>query len=433
MPSSDIRPLAASALGGNRSGADIVLCVVGATDDLGPLPEGVLTQSTALCMAIQTDPKLQQALARVRGAEADAKQLRLLPNPVLALTVRFREGGGSPIITPIIAADLASLLSRPRQTSAADNLLRAACADALSATLDIVAQTRQAYTSAQSRDAQLVALRERMEAVRKMVGVANARLKAGEAARGDLLTLQAQQSTAELDLADRELDRQTDRLLLMRLIGQPSADIERPLEPLTEPAPLSASESAWVSAAMKHRPDIQARQWDLAALQDREALAAFFPWDKVDVGVEAERDQTWSLGPTIGLALPFFDTGIATRQAAFAKRIEARHKVTEVRRLAIEETRRAWRTYRVAQGSLVRVKTELLPLQTQRRDLFQKAYQAGEGDLVSYLLAQTDLNDTQQKWIELQRKAAAALADLERAAGGAGVAAETEGRPAGIP
>jgi cobalt-zinc-cadmium efflux system outer membrane protein len=312
-PRADVRERAVVALGHDRAGADIVLCIEGLPDDVTAIDAtSPLSLPAALKLAIESDPKLQQALARVRAAEAEAQQARLLPNPVVSLVVRLRSGGGSPIITPALAGDLAALLKRPRAASAADNALRGAAGDALGAAIDVVAETRKAYLDAQAQDAMLDAIRQRADIMRQMVGVARARLEAGAGTKLDTLTLDAQRLAVDQEIADVELDRQTRRLALLRLIGQPSADIERKLDPWADAATtIRAPESAWVSAAMAHRPEVQARQWELASLGDREALAAFFPWEKLEAGAEAERDVQWSVGPAIVAPLPMFDMGTA--------------------------------------------------------------------------------------------------------------------------
>jgi outer membrane protein TolC len=439
VPAVRVADRASAALGPDAAGAAVLLRVEGLPDDLTGDRAGPLTLPAAMRQAIESSPRLQQALARVRAAEAGAVQARLLPNPVATLVVRFREGGGSPVVTPAVAADLANLLRKPREAAAADHELRAAAAEALAAALDAAADARKAYAEAQAQDALLAALRERLETVGQMVGVARARVEAGAAARLDLLTLDGQRVAVEQEIADAEPDRQTKRLALLRVAGQPSADVDRPLDPWRDdppagddarPAPADAAaaevERGWVNAALRHRPEVEARRWDLAALGDRQALAAFFPWDKLEAGAEAERDVDWSVGPAVSVPLPVFDRGDAAARAAFARRVEARHKLAEVRRQVIEEARRGFRTYAAARASVARVRDALLPIQARRREQVQGAYQAGEVDLATLLLAENDLHEAREKLVEQRRKAAVALIDLQRAAGGAGVAVEPD-------
>ncbi|QOV89769.1 TolC family protein [Humisphaera borealis] len=424
-------------MGPDGTGVSVALATEGFPDDQTWSDDpAVLPLTTALRHVLETDPKLQQSLARVRIAEAEALQARLLPNPVLTVVVRFREGGGSPIIAPSIAADLIAILRKPRQAMAADHALQSAAADALATAIDLIAETRKAYVDVQAQDALLEALRERSSVVRRMVAVAKARLEAGDATRLDLLTLQGQQLTVEQEIADAALERQSKRLILLRLLGHPSGDLEYALDPLPDAPPetaVKASEAQWMSAAMNHRPEIEAIGWNLAALGDQEALAAFFPWDKLDAGIEAERDSAWSVGPSVALPLPLFDTGDAAKQSAFAKRVEARHKLTAIRRQVLTEVRISYRTFIAAGASLTRVREQLLPVQVQRRDQIEAAYKAGEVDLASLLLADNDVNDAREKLIELRHRVSTALTELERSVGGSGVAQNVAKSPADFP
>src|SRR5436190_15648809 len=51
--------------------------------------EGTLTLQDAVRRAMLHDPRLQAALAQVQVTQADAMQARLLPNPILSVSVRM--------------------------------------------------------------------------------------------------------------------------------------------------------------------------------------------------------------------------------------------------------------------------------------------------------------------------------------------------------
>lgn len=184
--------LAGCQTAGGRGGAgDEVAAALGGSGIavVAHRPEGVdaaddpagdaLTLPEAVRRAVAHDPAVQVALAKVRSAVADARQTRLLPNPVLSLAFRFPEGGGDPIVEAGLAADLLSLLQRPRRMSAADNRLRGASAGVLTAALDTVAEVQQAYTSAQAVEAELAVLRERRQLAERLLAGARARAAPG--------------------------------------------------------------------------------------------------------------------------------------------------------------------------------------------------------------------------------------------------------------
>jgi len=397
--------------------------------EAGPLdepgaPGPSLTRADAVRLALAGDPDLQVALAKVRSAEADARQARLLPNPVLSVVVRFREGGAdSPIITPSLTTDLLAILQQPTRTRAADRRLRATAADALTAVLDVTAGVEEAYEAAQSLDAQVAVLADRRALFDRLLNVARARLEAGEGTRLDVTTAQGERLAVEEQLAERELQRRTKRLALARLIGRPSDPAQWQLDPWQPPAGVSTEETAWVNAALANRPEVQARRWELAAAGDAAALAGSDVWKGLEAGAEFERDVTWSGGPSVAAPIPLFDWGQAAKAKARAAQIQARHELTKARRAVVEETRSALATLVTSQAALARVRSELVPLQQQRRQQAEALYRAGEADLTSLLVAEQGVQDAREREVLLGETAASALAKLHRAVGGRSVAA----------
>ncbi len=392
----------------------------------GPLDETeaagtILTLAEAVRRSATTDPSIQAALARVRMALADATQARLLPNPMLDLVLRWPEGGGSPIVEAVLVQDLISILQAPRKSSAADNRLRQAAADALTVALDVTSETQERYATVQALDELMPVLEQRRTLLAKLVDLARVRLNAGEGTREDVTVLEAQFVELEVDLAVRDQDRRDERLRLARLIGEPSSAAGWTLDPWSAPRRVEG-EAAWVEAALANRPEIQSLKWELAALGDDLALAALLPWDGASGGLMAERDDGWSVGPEVSLPIPIFDMGQARRDRVTAEQIEARHRLTRARRAAVEEVRRAWESLARTEANLGRVRRELVPLQEQRRTLAETAFRFGQSDATSVFLAEQDLRAAQARAVDLERQTTIALVRLQRAVGGAGVA-----------
>jgi cobalt-zinc-cadmium efflux system outer membrane protein len=263
----------------------------------------------AVRRALRNDPAVQAALARTRAALADARQARLLPNPVVSVAFRFPEGGGKPVIEAGLAADLVSLLFKPRQVSAADHRLRTASSEALTTVLNTVAEVQDCYTTVQALDAQMVNLDERMKLVRRLLDLARARVQAGESGRLDVITLDSERASLDVEITQAALERREARLALARLLGQPSAAADWQLMPWSPPSSMSLSESAWVATALERRPEVQARRWELAALGDEAAIARFSVLEGSEVGVDSERDPDWSVGPSASVPIPLLDWG----------------------------------------------------------------------------------------------------------------------------
>jgi cobalt-zinc-cadmium efflux system outer membrane protein len=388
-------------------------------------------------LAVEHDPQLQMAVARLRGALADARQARLLPNPVLSVVFRYPEGGGKPVVEAGLAADLVSLLTRPRRVGAADARTRAAAADVMKAAIDAVAGVQERYVAVQALEARLAVLRERRALVGRLAEIARSRLEAGEGGRVDVTTLEVEGAALEVDVIDRAGELRDERLALARLVGKPSDAADWRVEPWVEGGGKVATERAWVAAALAARPELQARRWELAALGDDMAVARLAVFDGAGFGVNAERDAgSWSAGPAASsVPLPIFDWGQARREKVSARVAEARHGLTQAGREVIEEVRRAYAGLASARAAVDKVRGDVVPLQKRRREQVEAAYRVGGADVTAVLVAEQQSQEVRERLVEFEARVRVAVVRLERAVGGPGTAAVIGGpttRRAGV-
>jgi outer membrane protein TolC len=375
----------------------------------------------AVMLTLRHDPRVQAALARVRAAEAEARQARLLPNPIVSVMYRFPEGGvGEAMIDASIMADVVAVLTLPRSVSAADHRLRAACEDALAAVLDALADARQQYAAAQAADAQVELVRDRRATARRLADVARSLVETGNASSAELLAAEAGVDELDAEAFEVSAEAHHQRLALARLIGEPSSPARWTLDPPAAVVAPALSEADWIDRALRRRPDVRAARWQLAALGDESALAATGVLEGTSAGVSAEREERRRVGPSVMFPLPLFDWGRDRRDRAKAMRIEGRHKLTQARRQAVEDVRRAVVELSSAQAAMDVVQSRLIPHQQQRRERAQAAFESGVTGLVPVLMAEQDLQKAIRQQIELRQKAAGAIARLHRAAGGAG-------------
>ena len=400
----------------------------GPTDAAGEEPDQ-LTLGAASRLALLNSSEIQASLAKVRGAEADSHQARLLPNPIVTVVFRAKLSGGSEIITPSLSEDLLGILFQPRRAQAADHRLLAAAGEALTTVLTTLADVQEKYHEVQANDAALAVLKQRHDLLDHLREIAKARLQGGEGIGLDVTTVEAQLLNLETDIKLKEIDRHESRLTLTRLIGRPSGAAEWKLTPWEAPPRVTIAQKDWIAAALNGRPEIQSRRWELAALDDEAALAGFAVWEGTTIGVEAERDVNWVVGPAVSVPLPVFDFGGAKRDKAITAVIESRHRFTQTRRLIVEEVRKAYDTFVSTQALAARTRDELMPLEEKRVKQAEAAYKAGESDLTTVLVAQEELQDAKLKLVELQHKSSVAYVRLQRAAGGPGAAEQIRGKP----
>ncbi|MFZ4574032.1 MAG: TolC family protein [Phycisphaerales bacterium] len=399
----------------------VVFRVDGGPDDEPDAPSE-LTLPEAVRLAVTTDPGVQASLARVRVALADAKQTRLLPNPILSLAFRVPEGGGKPLIEAALAQDIIAILTIPGRSRASDNRLRQASAEVITTTIDLVAEVQERYATAQALEQLLLVLDQRASILSKVVELAKARLAAGEGIRGDVTTLETQRIELDVEIAERTQELRDERLRLARLIGRPSAGADWRLEPWTPPTLTDVPESVWIDAGLRCRPEIQECVWLLAALGDELGLARMLAFDGASGGVQAQRDGGWQAGPELSVPVPIFDSGGVRAERVSAEQIEARHELVRAKRHVIEDVRRALESLARTRDNARRVRMELIPLQEKRRAQAEASFSAGQSDATALLLAEQDLHAAQAKAVELDQRAALAAIRLQRAVGGPGPA-----------
>lgn len=389
----------------------------------GPLDEpaddpAVLTLDEALRRAMQTDPGLQQALARVRSAWAEAREAGMPPDPVLSVVLRETEGGGPLQVDAGLTTAIVKLLRTPRLASAAHNRLRAEASRTLITGLDVVEDVQTHYAAIQSLESLRAILQERQEIVQRLLDVATRRLDVGEGTRSEVVAFEAERLAIEIEAAERLNELRQERLALARRIGEPSSEATWEVEPFAPPPTDLGSESLWIDAALKRRPEIQAAEWDVLALGDDLSLASGSPFDDASLGLEAEKDGDWSVGPGISTPIPLFGRSQARVDAALARQVESRHRLTEAQRTTVEEVRSALAVLQLSVANLKRLRSELIPLQERRRTDVQRAYEAQELDVNAVLLVDQSLQEARTHLLDLERQAAAATYRLQRAVGG---------------
>jgi outer membrane protein TolC len=404
------------------AGEPIVFTSTAGEVDVADASPETLTLDEAARRALRADPGLQAALARVRLAQADVDQAKLFPNPVLSVSVRFPANGKS-IIDASLAENLVAFLTRPGRVSAADNRLRASSAEAVAAALDVVAEVQQRYAAAQALDELMPVLEQRRQLLERLRSLADARRRAGEGTRFDVTTFDAQKVELAVEIAEQKLARRRERLALARLIGQPSGASEWKLS-RWQPLPrFAGTETDWVRAALENRPELQSTHFELLALGAERRIAGLSILEGTEAGVDSERDPDWSVGPALSVPLPMFDWGQASSAAALARFVDARHRLTQARRKAVEEVRRAYETFTASQDTLDMVRAELIPLQEQRREQSEGAYKLGTTDVTGLFIAEQELQAARARLIDLQHRTSDALIELQRSVGGPGVAA----------
>ena len=378
-----------------------------------------LTSESAVQVALLSNPSLQATYEDVGVAQAELVGAGLLHNPVFDAEVRFPEGGGSAKVDLAVVADFLDVFQIPLRKRLAKTALQAAELRTADAVLGLAAEVREAYAAAVAAQ-QLLELRRTVnEAASAAAEVAKRLHDAGNVTDLAMASEQAQAESAQLELATAEVEAQTARVRLGRLIG--SVDDGWRLPPGLPDAPADLlTPDELEQSALKQRLDLRAVERRIRNAQHALGGARRFGGvDEVELGGGAEREEgDWSFGPNLAIPLPFFNQGQARIAAARADLRRARAERDALVLQTRAEVRTAAAQLASAQSRATRLRDVVLPLRRRIVDETQLQYNAMDVGIFDLLRAKQDEVEAQTQYVTALRDYWTARAKLERAAGG---------------
>lgn len=386
--------------------------------DLHALPTDVpLSEARACAEAVHHAPELQAALALVDAALADAEGARKWANPLLAVVLRF--GATSPQYEAALTQPFVQMLATPTRAEAADDRLQAAAAAVLTTALDVLADAQQRHAEACAAEARHRTGERTVQVQAQVVARLEQQQLAGEVDAAAVATARAALAEAELDVQQLAAERRLARLRLAERLGRPGDAAQWPLDQGAPAEPPVPDENACIAVALQHRPELQQRRWELAALGADERLAAYTPWSVSTVGAETQRTPNWFTGPNAAVPLPMFDDGSKPQQAIAARARAAAHELVAAGRLVVQEVRTAHAALRSAREQEAAVATALLAPRQQQLARTHRAVAAGELGRDRELAAELALLAAEARSTTAQQQRRLASIRLQRALGGA--------------
>jgi outer membrane protein len=385
-----------------------------------PFPGDSLSLHDAVRLAVETHPSVQQALASVKGAEAQIDLARTGLDPRVfgeAAFVRL-----DPVSTlelgPGPAAELFPHDNYDLHLGAGKKLYdfgRTATAvqvaeSDLATARDNVETARWTLASFTAATFNLILiLRENVDVIEEEIGtleehlrVSQKRLETGSATKLDVLTTQVRVASARNGRIDAGNSLETQEILFRQLMGWPAGTPVRLRGDLSY-RPVSVRADSLVQAAMEERPELRLAQdaESTAALAVR--LAALGDKPSLDLGVAAGLKngfypnlEQWrpNWAGSLKLEVPLFD-GHRTRyrmEAAQANLLSAEaHRADLIRRITTEVEQS------VALVTASREKIQNARLQQSRAEeavlVARAQYAAGAATNLDLLDAETSLSD----------------------------------------
>jgi len=397
------------------------------------LSDGI-TPDEAAIVAVLANPGLRAARARRGVAAAQLFAAGVLPNPQLSATadVPLKDTTGASTAVGLgLSLDLNALFTRGTERQAAR-------AEQDQVRLDVawqewqVAQSarRQAYGVAfLTREVTLA--RDQETALRENLAVLTEASRRGLSTDVERSAAETAYLAARTTRLDLELQRDTTRLGVLRLLGFP-ADAKLRLQAAALPFGADTSEYDTTAVFPSLPPAdslsayLERRRLDLTALrfgyesQDaslRAAILRQFPTLNIGLNRLRSDSRLLSLGPALSIGIPFFDHNQGEIAVARATRSQLRK---EYAARVFEARSDVSFLYKQITGFQKQVRTAVATVRAQRAlvETYGRALRLGDADVLTYYRARIDLISAEVAEVQLRRTLAALSVALETTTGG---------------
>jgi len=377
----------------------------------------------ALAMALRNNREIRAEVEQIAASRADLVQAGLLPNPVLALTLRFPfdPASGATFVGAQVVQSFTALWLREGKIKAADARLNQAILDISDKALQLVAEVKATYVRIAFGQLAVHHANRNLETIQKSIDSLDARVRGGEGTTLDVNRALQQLAKTQSERAIFLRDLAKDRRRILELIGFADESAEWLVEtdadmsggiPINEDTAivLAGSQRLDVAAA---RSIVEAQRADLS-VEEKSRLKDF----GLGADFERERDGDKSIGPVFEIAVPIFDTNAAqiAKAGSLARAALANYEAVSQR--AVREARVAWVELDSALRLVEQYRSTVLSLSERNLTLAEAALKAGQADVTVLLEAQREVTDARARLNELERQASIARIQLEYAVGG---------------
>lgn len=374
-----------------------------------PMPE-----DQAVLLALYNNAAFHEALVELDLTRADLVTAGLLPNPEFV----YYWGEPNKPLKYLIDLPIEAIWLRPIRLKAAAAENARACERLTQLALDLIRDTRLAYTDLQlARDQMTVA--ERAVALRdRIVAVADARLKAGDVSQLEAATarIDALQVAQDLVRARGEVAAVQERLRnLTGLSGfaHPLVTEDTP----ADPRPVAPVEQL-VAEAVAGRPDAAAAAQAAAAAEERVRVARL-GWFRLLGILDATsgRASGHEFGPAIRFTVPLFNHGQGTIARAEAEADQLARRRLTVHNQIVQDVRTAFARYDQARAELEVLRGKTRPEVESAIRRAEAAYKDGAVGYLIVLESNRQLITAYARDAQLSADLRRAWAELERGVG----------------
>ena len=385
-----------------------------AAEELRALLGTRFTADDAVQIAMLSNRDLQAMYSDLGLAQADLVQAGLFKNPVFDAAVLFPLSGARPDLQLGVVIGFLDALYVPLRKRVAAARFEEAKLRVTGAVLDLAAQVRISFYEHQANEQMLELRQAIVEALSASWEVSRRLREAGNITELDLARDRAAAESSKLALRSAEVAARQTRERLNDLMGvwgeQTGWEIDGRLPDIpAEALPVNGIEGIALARSIALS---QARQRIIIAGQQLgyDRATALIP--EMEVGVEAEREEAWKVGPVLSVPIPLFDQGQARvgRAVAELRRTQQEYYALAVR---IRATARAVRDRMLgARDRALYYRDILLPLQERIVNEAQLQYNAMQIGIFQLLRDRERQIETGAAYVEALREYWLARTDL---------------------
>jgi cobalt-zinc-cadmium efflux system outer membrane protein len=369
-------------------------------------------------VGLLVNPGLQARIQAVGMGKANRVQAGLVSNPSFSAALRFPSGGGSSAIEASLFESLTDLWQRSAREGIAEAELQRLILDVAHEAALLAADIRDAYIDALAAARLLEVAEDNRSLVAQLVELAETRVAARAATAIDARLAEVERLGVEVAFRDARFEVASTRRRLVFLLGltvEPtnlvlSGSLSGPSVALPDPGRL-------IDLALERRLDVRAARAHLEQAAEQLRLEHDLAVRVLDVGLVAEREDGWSIGPGVVIELPIFDGNEAQVARALAVLTQREKALAAVRLSATHEVVSSLARLRASQEAVALYTDGILPQTEATLEMARESYREGATALLPVVQAQRELLRARGALVLRLQAAASAMSELERATG----------------
>lgn len=374
------------------------------------------TLADFVLLAEQSHPRLVAARAAVEAARGQAVQVRLYPNPNVAVGSPQLAGPESQWDYYVTQDVVTGGKLRLAQQAALRDVQRSEY-DLIRARFDVLRDVRQSFYALLVSQRRVEIYRLLLDIAKRSYDIGAALAEAGEGTKADVLFWSIERDRAEVRLINAAVFVETGRRQLAAAIGLPRGDIGMIEADLFQSIPwfdLKTLQEEIVRANARPR----AAEAKIAQAQWALERAAVEPIPNINVlgGYQRQVGPAQQQGlMQVMMEVPLFDRNQGAIRSARADIASSRADLRLVELDLANQAAAAIATYRTAQRQADWYEQAILPKARETLQLTQQLYARGEVTFLSLLQAQRILTETELAFVEAQAdrwNGAVTIADL---------------------